>query len=338
MRKEFEKFMANREKEKEVRAQSPAIVSGLEPTENQTNEGATKPKKGPKKQPASKDNTPKAPRQSGRARKATDVPGGVAIDVLHATGKRKRAESPTIFDTIEENWDNEDDQIEKAQKQELEAVEKDSHSNAVIKAVLEAAKLEEKAGTEKGENKPDENDTGDKNKTPTAAEPENTDIPSMPVTLFEKEDLAVAGTEAKMRGRKHPETLSRKDSYGSHERLGRYELPGSMYMRPAGWGAQTFPAHIEKYYPKPRVPRHFIAIPNYTRILNETAALRRLQMAQPTRVTQQVFYWTENRIHEEDHARRLKDAIKAWGEERAAMGKEEVDLWEHDSEDDQQSD
>ena len=215
LRRELDKFMENREKEKAVRAQSPVVVTGLEPGEKLMPEGATKAKKGPKKQSTSAENTPKAVRQSGRARTATDIPGGVAIDVLHASGKRKRAESASIFDTIDESWDNDDiqiDQFETAQKQDLEAAEKDSQCNTVIKAVKETARLEETTGAVQDQPKSTNNQTGGKEQISEEAKPENEGIASMFVKLFEEEDLAVAGTEAKMRGRKHPEVLSRKDS------------------------------------------------------------------------------------------------------------------------------
>ena len=53
--------------------------------------------------------------------------------------------------------------------------------------------------------------------------------------------------------------------------------------------------------------------PNYMLIINETSALRKLQVAQPGRVSQQVFYWTENRIHKEEHAERIRTALRRWG-------------------------
>ena len=72
--------------------------------------------------------------------------------------------------------------------------------------------------------------------------------------------------------------------------------------------------------------------PNYTRIINETTALRKLQLTMPGRVGQQVFYWSENRIHEEEHAERIRIALRRWGEERDARGCEQVDLWNYSSE------
>ena len=74
------------------------------------------------------------------------------------------------------------------------------------------------------------------------------------------------------------------------------------------------------------------ATPNYVRIVNETSALRRLQLDHPSKISQQVFYWTENRLHEMEHAERIRKAIKKWGEEREAAGHPPTDLWNHYSE------
>ncbi len=93
------------------------------------------------------------------------------------------------------------------------------------------------------------------------------------ITLFEREDLAVAGTEERMRGIKHSEVLKQIDLRGTSSSLGRDECPESMYLRPVGWGAKEFPAHIAAFYPKPRVPRICLDTPNYVLIINETSAL-----------------------------------------------------------------
>ncbi len=62
--------------------------------------------------------------------------------MIQSTGKRKREEEVTVFDDIEEVW-SEPEQAETTQRYDTEVVEKESGTNVVIKAVKEAAKLEE---------------------------------------------------------------------------------------------------------------------------------------------------------------------------------------------------
>ena len=154
------------------------------------------------------------------------------------------------------------------------------------------------------------------------------------VKIFTREDVAEAGVRMRMREIKHPDSLSTKDMKGSQTRLGRYEFPESTCIRPIGWGVgRTFPAHIAEFNPKSRVPRRLIAIPDYSAIMDQCQKLRHFQ--EDNFVSSQEYFYTENRIHEVDHARRLKEAVQKWLEERERDGKEHKEPEEiENSEDD----
>ena len=67
-------------------------------------------------------------------------------------------------------------------------------------------------------------------------------------------------------------------------------------------------------------------------IMDKCQQLRKFQ--DDTNLSSQEYFHTENRIHEEDHARRTTEALEKWVRERQADGREERDLLEVDSEND----
>ena len=274
VRAEFAKF----QKRKSI--QNPIWAKSFDESDNQLPDDVIRAPKKITKDPTTGEELPDAPqaiRQSGRARKATDISGSVAIDHIKKAPKRKRSVDKTIFDSVEEGTDSapgiaSSAPAEDAEKlDDLVEVEKPSNSNAVIKAV-KAPAAEEKAKTTPATKTPVawgpleatsldlQADVSEEGPTGSAS------IMKTPVKLVEK-DLAIAGTEAKMRGVKHSTVFKTRDTHGTPTSLGRYEIPQSIYMRPIGWGNPIFPAHIERYYPKPRVPRCCLGIPNYTRTI-----------------------------------------------------------------------
>ncbi len=219
--------------------------------------------------------------------------GGVAIHLLKKANKWKRddEDDKKAFDELDEITDtqSDDEEVPTTTPALVDAntveVDTESSSNVVIKAVKEAAGKVDQAASSVPLIA-----TREEVSDPQPAAQTSTQAASEVVKLFEREDLAMDGTEAKIWGLCHPPAFTTQQKHCSDTCLGTYELPQSMYMEPIGGGNLIFPAHITLFYPKPRVPRVCMDGPNYTRILNETAAVRKLQVAQPGRVNQHVFY------------------------------------------------
>ena len=257
LRKQFEKFMDDYESKKD----GPTTMQGLDPNENtkrgKTNQGQTENPQESEKKAANETRT------SNRARKAVVKDGGVTINAITKRKREKQDEiehKKTIFDPILVESDSSKGELERFQKlsgKDTTDVEAKSETNSLIRTVQESKKAEEQAEQPEGADRTPKKQEETKRK------------------IFTRQDLAQAALRMQMRGFKHPICLSAEQTKGSATRLGRYEFPESKCLRPIGWGAgRDFPAHIAEYYPKPQVPRRFIAIPDYTAIMDKCQRLR----------------------------------------------------------------